>query len=625
MAKEDSSNRSIQIREGVCETLMRNSEYVLNSLATQAIDETYKFERLIKNLYNKEFYYRAVGKLYANKGIGTPGSDGITLSGFSDRDIEKIIEKIKDESYEPTPLKRINIPKKNGNNRSLGIPSFKDKLVQEVIRMILEAIYEPIFRDTSHGFRPNKSCHTALRDIDVTFTGIKWFIEGDIKGCFDNINHHILIKLLTKRIKDEKFLRLISKFLKSGYIEDWIYHKTYSGTAQGGIMSPILANIYMHELDKYIENIINGFDRGTPKRTVNKEYGRISSKLHRRRKKYKDNPNDELLKEIKLLEQELLRIPFYDSDDTTYKRLRYVRYADDFLIGIIGSKQDAERIKRKIGKFLKEELGLTLSNDKALIKHVSKRVKFLGYEITKRVPKIEKAKYSHGSMRKANGNLEFYMPHDYAINWLKNARVIEFKDDGKWKPVARQSLTNLSELELLSIVNSEIRGIYNYFKGAKNIHRQMSTLMYALEYSCLGTIARKRKSSVGKVKESMRIGKNWGTTYATKKGKRTILFFNDPIKRAKFAYEKSEDVDEVFNLMKFRGRTELEKRLSACECEICRSFDIDGKFHIHHINKLKDLKKKNKKSYWMEEMIARNRKTLIVCTECHWKIHTGSL
>ncbi|PFT83755.1 hypothetical protein COK81_25555, partial [Bacillus thuringiensis] len=263
--------------------------------------------------------------------------------------------------------------------------------------------------------------------------------------------------------------------------------------------------------------------------------------------------------------------------------------------------------------------------EKTLVTHVSDRAKFLGFEITKRIPKIERTSYSHGNMRRANGNLEFYMPHDYAVNWLKDSRAITYKTDGKWKPVARYSLTNLSDLELLLIVNSEIRGIYNYFKIAKNIHRQMSTLIYALEYSCLGTIARKRKSSVGKIKESMRFGKNWGVVYDTKKGKKTMLFFNNPIKREKFAFKANENIDKIFNPMKFRGRTELEKRLSACECEICKSFDIDGEFHVHHVNKLKDLKKKPKKSYWMEEMIARNRKTLIVCKDCHWKIHTGSL
>ncbi|HHY73162.1 MAG TPA: hypothetical protein GX497_08035 [Bacillus bacterium] len=603
---------------------MRNSEKVLNSLAVQAEDETYRFEKLIRNLYNPDFYLRAIGKIYANSGAGTVGSDGTSISGFSNKDIDKIIESIRNETYEPTPLRRVYIPKKNGKKRPLGMPNFKDKLVQEVIRSLLEAIYEPIFRDTSHGFRPNRSCHTALKDIDILFTGTKWFVEGDIKGCFDNINHHILLKLLQKRIKDEKLLRLMNKFLKSGYMEDWIFHKTYSGTPQGGIMSPILANIYLHELDKFMETLKNGFDKGDSDRKDNPAYAKLYSKMYRRRKKYEKEPTKELLQEIKSLEQEIRKVPYYDPQDTSYKRLNYVRYADDFIISVIGSQKDAERIKRRIGKFLKDELDLEMSEEKTLVTHVTNRAKFLGYELTARTPKIEKTEYSR-AMRKANGNVEFYMPSDYAINWLKEAKAIKFNKDGSWKPVARYSLTNLSDLELLMIHNSEIRGIYNYFKIAKNIHRQMSTLIYGLEFSCLGTMARKRKSSTGKIRTELRRDKGWGVEYNTKKGKKFIYFFNDPILRAKMPYTTDSNVDKVFNLMKFRGRTELENRLSAGECEICGFSDIDGEFHIHHVNKLKDLKKKSKKSRWMEEMIARNRKTLIVCKDCHWKIHSGSL
>lgn len=605
---------------------MRNSDQVLNSLAVQAEDESYRFEKLIRNLYNPDFYLRATGKIYANSGAGTVGSDGTSIKGFSDKDIERIIEQVKNETYEPTPLRRVYIPKKNGKKRPLGMPNFKDKLVQEVIRTILEAIYEPVFRDSSHGFRPNRSCHTALKDIDITFTGVRWFVEGDIKGCFDNINHHKLLKLLQKRIKDEKFLRLINKFLKCGYVDNWVYHKTHSGTPQGGIMSPILANIYMHELDKFMSNLADGFNKGNPKRKTNPDYQRIHSKITRRRRKFQKQQNDETLKEIKTLEMELKNIPYYDPDDNSYKRIRYVRYADDFLIGIIGTEEDAQRIKRRVGKFLKEELELELSEEKTLVTPVTNRAKFLGFEITKRVPKIEKTNYGQ-NMRKANGNLEFYMPADYALKWLKDARAITYKNDGSWKPVARYSLTNLSDMELIMIHNSEIRGIYNYFKIAKNIHRQMSTLIYALEFSCLGTMARKKKSSVSKLRSEYRREKGWGVSYNTKKEKKFLYFFNGSVKRVRPASLKTSnpDIDDIFNLMMYRGRTELERRLTASECEICGNSDIDGEFHIHHVNKLKDLKKKVKKSKWMEEMIARNRKTLIVCKECHWKIHTGSM
>ena len=193
----------------------------------------------------------------------TPGVDGNSLDGMSSVRIQRIIESLKDHSYMPNPARRTYINKKNSTKkRPLGIPSADDKLVQEVVRLLLESIYEPAFSLNSHGFRPKRSCHTALLQIQRTFKGVKWFVEGDIKACFDSFDHHILVNLLRKRIKDEAFINLIWKFLKAGYMEQWEYHKTYSGTPQGSGMSPILANIYMSELDAFIDKYKQGFDRG---------------------------------------------------------------------------------------------------------------------------------------------------------------------------------------------------------------------------------------------------------------------------------------------------------------------------------------------------------------------------
>ncbi|MFR1991874.1 MAG: reverse transcriptase domain-containing protein [Oscillospiraceae bacterium] len=212
------------------------------------------FTKLYRYLLRPDIYFVAYKNLYANNGAATKGVNEDTADGFSEAKIDSIIKALADETYQPMPVRRTYIQKKNNRKklRPLGIPTFTDKLVQEVLRMILEAVYEPIFLDVSHGFRPKRSCHTALKQLRREFNGTRWFVEGDIKGCFDNINHAVLVGLLNNKIKDARITKLIYKFLKAGYLENWQYHKTYSGTPQGGIISPLLANIYLHELDKFV-------------------------------------------------------------------------------------------------------------------------------------------------------------------------------------------------------------------------------------------------------------------------------------------------------------------------------------------------------------------------------------
>ena len=265
---------------------MRSPNTVLDSLMKQSVRKDYMFQRIYRNLYNIEFYLMAYAKIYAKEGNMTQGIDGQTIDGMSLECIERLIESLKDCSYQPKPSKRVYIPKKNGDKRPLGIPSFEDKLIQEVVRLLLEAMYEKSFSQCSHGFRPQKSCHTALMQIKDRFTGAKWFVEGDIKGFFDNIDHHHLINLLKRRIDDEKFINLIWKFLKAGYLEEWQYHKTYSGTPQGGIISPILSNIYLHEFDNFIELYKEQFDKGKSRKRL-KEYRTREARLYRANARYK--------------------------------------------------------------------------------------------------------------------------------------------------------------------------------------------------------------------------------------------------------------------------------------------------------------------------------------------------
>ena len=349
---------------------MRNPIDVLNSLSDKSKNPTYRFERLYRNLYNPEFYMLAYKNIYANEGSMTPGMDGTTLDGMSSRRIDGIIASLKDRSYQPNPARREYIPKKSDPNkkRPLGIPSANDKLVQEAVRLILESIYEPNFSEQSHGFRPRRSCHTALLHLQRTFTGAKWFVEGDIKACFDSFDHHVLIDILRRRIADEAFIALMWKFLKAGYMEQWEYHKTYSGTPQGSGISPILANIYLNELDRYIADYKASFDQGSAlKRKANPEYERmrgVIERAKRRNAKIWDELNEAERKHraaaLRNMKAELRTLPRSDPFDINYKSLQYIRYADDFIIGVIGSKEDAEAVKSDLASYLSEKLNRRL-------------------------------------------------------------------------------------------------------------------------------------------------------------------------------------------------------------------------------------------------------------------------
>lgn len=374
---------------------MRNPEIILNTLSSHSKVSDYKYERIYRILFNEEMFMLAYERIKSKPGNMTPGTDGLTIDGMTIDRIGKLIESLKNESYSPQPAKRVYIPKKNGKKRPLGIPTIEDKLVQEVTRTILEAIYEGHFESTSHGFRPFKSCHTALISIKKTFTGMRWFIEGDIKGFFDNIHHATLIDILRMRIADERFIRLIWKFLRAGYLEEWYFNKTYSGTPQGGIVSPILANIYLDQFDKYMKEYATLFDKGES-RKIRNEYMNLNMRTVNRRKKRKatEDPVEAaaLDAEIKQLQKQLRSMPVRDEMDENYRRLKYVRYADDFLIGVIGSKQECERIKEDITNYMRDRLKLELSAEKTLITHAREEAKFLGYRITVKTLDVMKKK-----------------------------------------------------------------------------------------------------------------------------------------------------------------------------------------------------------------------------------------
>lgn len=603
---------------------MRHPAAILNSLARHSQRPSYHYHRLYRNLFREDMFFLAYQRIYAKPGNMTPGTDGKTIDGTSLQRIRGLIQALRNETYSPHPSRRIHIPKANGKTRPLGIPSFRDKLVQEVVRMLLEAIFEPGFEDSSHGFRPRKSCHTALKQVQNRFTGVKWFVEGDIENFFDRIDHQILIGILRERIRDERFLRLIQKFLKAGYVENRSLRQTYSGTPQGGIISPVLANIYLDKLDKYLNQYAQAFQTGK-RRTVTPEYNRLSlekSCLSRQFKKEQDpHLRDILRQEAKRIERVKLTTPYTEPMNNGYKRLRYVRYADDFIIGIIGSKADSLKVRDDISAFLAEKLKLTLSPAKTLITHAARPARFLGYQIHVRKSSHVKRSLATGKLRRAyNGKVVLTMPMQAVRKRLMDyhaMKIVKRNGSEKWKPTGRIRLLNNDDLEILNGYNAEIRGFTNYYAIANNASR-LHNFRYVMEYSMYKTFGRKYQCSIGKIRAKFRYKKDFAVTYYNGKGEKKInIFAKGSFKRKRLV--NTQDVEKLPDTAYITARTSLIDRLKARRCEICLS---ENDLQMHHVRKLSELKGKKTWEIWM---IARKRKTMAVCRSCHIKIHGGRL
>lgn len=586
---------------------MRNAETVLGIIRERGRRQL-PIEDVYRQMFNPDLYLRAYSRIYRNTGATTKGVTEETVDGMSMKKIRRIIEEIRYERFRWTPVRRTHIPKKNGKARPLGIPTWTDKLVQEVIRSILEAYYEPQFSVLSHGFRPNKGCHTALKRVQK-WNGTKWFIEGDIKGCFDNIDHQILMSILRERIRDNRFLRLISNLLKAGYLENWNYKPTLSGTPQGGIVSPILSNIYLDRLDKFVENTLTPLHTKGKSRKRNPKYVYLINKVYHLRKKGR-------FEEAKKYRKEMQKIPSGNQNDPNFKRLYYVRYADDFLIGLVGSKMEAKGIKSILKKAL-QDMKLELSEEKTLITHVTtERARFLGYEIKGYSSNVQMDSRRN---RSVNGRLGLYIPKD-----VREARCKQYMRDGK--PEKRYELTKDSDFDIISRYQAEHRGFVQYYQLANNM-KSLNKLTWVTETSLLKTLANKYKSSVRKIvrKYKSKINTPNGPRKCFKvtverEGKKPLVayFGGTPLIRRKEAVIE----DRPKEITPYWSRSELIQRLMATKCEMCGS---QKNIQVHHIRKLADVNNpgRKKKPKWMHVMAARRRKTLIVCRKCHYKIHQG--
>ncbi|WP_174575769.1 reverse transcriptase/maturase family protein [Nocardia miyunensis] len=589
---------------------MQSAETVLDVLRERG-RRGLPLEQLYRQMFNPQLYLLAYGRIYANKGAMTAGVTQETADGMSLGRIDRIIGAMRHERYRFRPVRRVHIPKKNGKTRPLGMPTWSDKLVGEVVRLLLEAYYEPRFSDRSHGFRPGRGCHTALREVANTWTGTTWFIEGDIADCFGSFDHEILVGILAENIHDNRFLRLLRNMLTAGYLEDWQWGETLSGVPQGGIASPVLSNIYLHKLDSFVETVlIPEYTRGRL-RARNPAYRKVEQAIVRAKRR-----GDRA--EVRALYRQLHSLPSQDPNDPEYRRLRYCRYADDTLLGFAGPKTEAAQIKQRLAEFLREDLKLELSPEKTLITHArSQRARFLGYEIAvagsdRRTRRPDAS--DRRNRRSVNGTVVLHVPADV----VKSKASLYLL---RGKPARRNRIVNEDDYTIVGKFGAEYRGIVQYYLLAYDVSR-LHRLRWVMETSMLKTLASKHRSTVTKMaaRHKAKIATPHGQRVCFEasiaRGNRKLLvarFGGIPLRRNKTAVVIDRQPHRPLYPHK-----KLIQRLLKGMCELCKQTDD---IEVHHIRRLADLETAGTPPPWAKAMANKRRKTLVVCRECHDQIH----
>lgn len=568
---------------------------------------------------------RAYEQIAPNKGALTPGTDPEnTLDGFSLERFEKVRAAVLEGSYRFSPARRQYIPKPNGKKRPLGIPTADDKLVQAAVKILLEHIYEPVFSEQSHGFRKGRSCHTALTKIRHTWHGVKWLIEVDIVGYYDNIDHDILLGLLRKRIDDERLIRLIGRMLKAGYLDDWVFYRTFSGAPQGGVISPILANIYLHELDEFMEDMKVRFDKGTSRKRsahyleCSRQIRIRRTKIERRRSWGEDNEIPMLLEEIREWERRRREMSSVDQFDPDFRRLRYCRYADDFVIGIIGSKEEACRIMMDVQEFLGRHLKLQVSEEKSGISKADEGTTFLGYGlITYGNGRTERMVTGNRTVIKRipDDRMQLHVPVDRLVRFAERQRLGNIHIN---RGEVRNELVNNSDIAILAGYNALMRGLAEYYKLGTLWKQEIGRLYHIWWWSLMKTLSRKHKCSVAKTVAGLRNEDRLGLWYEGRTQRRFMPMFR--LADINIRWTPPQIDRETSPSMYFAGRNDLIDQLRARSCQACGADNVP--LEIHHARKMSDMQGT---TLWTQVKAARTRKRVVLCHDCHVAHHAGRL
>ena len=377
------------------------------------------------------------------------GMDGVRVSELGEYwnvNGDKIKKTILEGKYSPGLIRQQEIVNQKGKRRTISLMNTVDRFIFRAVYQQMAKLWEGEFSEHSYAYQDNKGTQKAVEQaVAYMEAGNIWSAELDIKNFFDNINHGVMIEILRERISDERFLRLIRKFLNAGYLEEWHFNKTYSGTPQGGIISPILANIYLDKFDKYIKKYAQDFNKGKV-RHRNKDIGKLNNRIHYLKKRIKEVTDVDILdtmrEELRSKQQQILTMPSGNDMDESFRRLKYVRYADDFLIGVIGNKAECEKIKADVTQFMQEKLKLEMSQEKTLITNAQDSAKFLGYEISVRKDYTTQKNARGETRRHRNGNVILHVSREVIKKKLLSLEAMNVKtQNGKevWRSKGRNT------------------------------------------------------------------------------------------------------------------------------------------------------------------------------------------